>query len=262
MDLVRSPKERTRACPKCGHVSPASTRECPACQVIFDKVHGEVSQPRDRQPEPASDLGHDSSMQKLAQTDEAVIKQSVERWEAFTGWETANQYTVMDCLGSMIFMAMEESDSVAGFLGRTFLKAARPFTIHLLTPSGNPVLTLKRPFRFFFHELEVLGPHGEPLGTVRKQFSWLNRRYTVTDAGGEAYEVHGPLFRPWTFKIQRNGTECGIITKKWSGLVKEAWTDADNFGVSFPRGTSVRMKSVLLGAVFLIDFVHFEDNDR
>ncbi len=50
----------------------------------------------------------------------------------------------------------------------------------------------------------------------------------------------------------------GKISKQWSGLAREAFTDSDNFGVSFPQDLDVRMKAVLLGAVFLIDFMFFE----
>ena len=50
-----------------------------------------------------------------------------------------------------------------------------------------------------------------------------------------------------------------MIQKKWSGLAKEAFTDADNFGVTFPPDWPVEKKTLALGAVFLIDFVHFED---
>ena len=53
-------------------------------------------------------------------------------------------------------------------------------------------------------------------------------------------------------------TEVGKITKQWSGLGKEAFTDAENFGVSFPIDLDVKMKATLLGALFLIDFMFFE----
>ena len=39
----------------------------------------------------------------------------------------------------------------------------------------------------------------------------------------------------------------------------EGFTDADNFGVMFPAEWDVRLKALFLGAVFLIDFVHFEN---
>ena len=63
----------------------------------------------------------------------------------------------------------------------------------------------------------------------------------------------------WTFQIRKDGVEYGKITKKWSGLMKEGITDADNFGVVFPVDWEVQWKALFLGAVFLIDFVHFEN---
>ncbi len=62
-----------------------------------------------------------------------------------------------------------------------------------------------------------------------------------------------------SFEIRKDGIEAGKITKKWSGLMKEGFTDADNFGVMFPADWDVESKALLLGAVFLIDFVHFEN---
>ena len=61
--------------------------------------------------------------------------------------------------------------------------------------------------------------------------------------------------------------QVGKISKQWTGLVKEAFTDADNFGVSSPLDLDVKIKATLLGAVFLIDFMFFEksqnnENDR
>jgi hypothetical protein len=47
-------------------------------------------------------------------------------------------------------------------------------------------------------------------------------------------------------------TEVGRITKQWSGFAREAFTDADLFGVSFPMDLDVKIKAVMLGACFLI----------
>jgi len=44
----------------------------------------------------------------------------------------------------------------------------------------------------------------------------------------------------------------GRISKQWSGLIKEAFTDADNFGVTFPIDLDVRVKATTLAATFLI----------
>ena len=33
-----------------------------------------------------------------------------------------------------------------------------------------------------------------------------------------------------------------MISKQWSGLAREAFTDSDNFGVSFPQDLDVKAK--------------------
>lgn len=43
-----------------------------------------------------------------------------------------------------------------------------------------------------------------------------------------------------------------MISKQWSGIAREAFTDADLFGISFPMDLDVKMKAVMLGACFLI----------
>ena len=54
-------------------------------------------------------------------------------------------------------------------------------------------------------------------------------------------------------------TEVGKISKKWTDFVQEESSDADIFGISFPVELDVKVKATLLGAVFLIDFMYFED---
>jgi hypothetical protein len=44
----------------------------------------------------------------------------------------------------------------------------------------------------------------------------------------------------------------GKISKQWSGLLREAFTDADYFGITFPMDLDVKMKAVMIGACFLI----------
>ena len=48
------------------------------------------------------------------------------------------------------------------------------------------------------------------------------------------------------------------MKKKWSGLLKEAFTEADNFEVEFVADIDPRWKALALAAAVLIDVVHFE----
>lgn len=48
------------------------------------------------------------------------------------------------------------------------------------------------------------------------------------------------------------GTQVGRISKQWSGLAREFFTDSDYFGLTFPVDLDVYTKATLLGACMLI----------
>ena len=196
-------------------------------------------------------------MEKLRQVNSLIIIQKKEWGEILTGFETKNKYLVRDNNGNVLYYAAEEGGSI---LLRVLLQALRPFTLVVLSKNDDIILRVNRPFRFIFHEAKIVDSRGDLLGILKKRFSILRREYSVLDSTGEEiYQLVGPLLKPWTFFIKNNDEEYGKITKKWSGFLKEAFTDADNFGVIFPVDWDVKLKALFLGAVFLIDFVHFEN---
>ncbi|MBN1124100.1 MAG: hypothetical protein JXA82_03770 [Sedimentisphaerales bacterium] len=200
-------------------------------------------------------------MQGLEQVRGLIVSQHKEWGEILSGFETRNKYVVLDEFGQELYLAMEEGGS---FLVRSFLKALRPFEIVLMRLNQQPVFRIHRPFRFYFHEVEVRDAEGHTLGAIKRRFSILRRRYDViNDQGQMIYELLGPLLHPWTFEIRRGEELFGKITKRWSGVGKEMFTDADNFGVEWPSDWPARVKALFLGAVFLIDFMYFENvNDN
>ena len=196
-------------------------------------------------------------MERLSSISGLVVSQQKEWGEILTGFETKNRYAISDVSGSRLYLAAEEAGST---LLRWFLKALRPFTIAVLTENGQVILRVIRPFRFYFHRADVVDSQGQTIGVIERRFSVLRRIYSVLDSSGEeVFQLFGPILHPWTFQIKNDGIEYGKITKKWSGLLKEGFTDADNFGVMFPAEWDVKLKALFLGAVFLIDFVHFEN---
>ncbi|MBS3733683.1 MAG: scramblase [Phycisphaerae bacterium] len=189
-----------------------------------------------------------------------VVRQKKEWGEILTGFECRNRYVITDPEGRELYYAAEVGGST---VGRLFLKSQRAWTIHILDAQQQQVLQVRRPFRFYFHEAEIRDGSGALLGTIKRRWSWLRRLYTVYDEGGrEAEQLFGPILHPWTFEIRRDGETFGKVSKKWSGLGKEMFTKADNFAVSLPSSLETGSKSRLLGAVFLIDFVHFERSNN
>jgi uncharacterized protein YxjI len=246
-------------CPKCGFTANSPFRTCPRCGVIVSKF---LQKAKDNKQADSRDAARkNSGLENLAQANALIIRQQKEWGEILTGFETKNKYEIMDHLNNHLIEVQEEGGSAMATITRLFLKALRPFTMHLFSPQGAGLFKLKRPFRFYFHELDVCQSNGAPLGKIKRRFAILRRIYSVFDRNGnEIFELFGPLLHPWTFQIKKGGRELGQITKKWSGLVKESFTDADNFGISFPKGIDLSQKAVLLGAVFLIDFIHFENS--
>ncbi|MCA9711120.1 MAG: hypothetical protein KDK70_35085 [Myxococcales bacterium] len=196
----------------------------------------------------------------LARAPRLVVRQHKEMLEIFTDLETKNRYSVELPDGQLALYAAELGGGAMDFLTRSFLKARRPFTMRLTDAAGNVQLTLRRPWTWFFSELHVSDGAGQRVGMIDQKFALFSRRFVVTDpAGTELAQLHGPFFRPWTFRILVGGQEVGKITKKWSGLLKEAFSDADNFGVELSDGMSPALRTLALAATFLIDFLYFED---
>ena len=55
------------------------------------------------------------------------------------------------------------------------------------------------------------------------------------------------------------GENVGTISKTSSNMGKEFFTDGDRFHIEFPANCPPEMKATLLGAVFLLDFLFYED---
>tara|TARA_B100000029_G_scaffold516554_1_gene630842 strand:+ start:7790 stop:8398 length:609 start_codon:yes stop_codon:yes gene_type:complete len=201
-------------------------------------------------------------MDNLKSIGNLVVRQRKELTEIITGFETKNAYSIEDMHGQKLYVAAEASGST---MMRIFLRAFRPFVIRIF-PDGSDVMSLQitRPFRWYFHQVEVVDGQGQLLGVVERQFSWLNRIYVVNcTVTQEKYYIESPLLSPWTFYIKNGkGEEQGKITKKWGGLIKEAISNADDFGVTWPADCDAVVKCVLLGAVFLIDFIYFESRGQ
>ena len=201
-------------------------------------------------------------MDSIIGTRERLLVKQVKEWgEILTGFETRNRFRIFDEDGQALAYAAEEGGGLGVMILRNVLGRCRACKIHIYTPDGQQVGYGDKPFRFYFHRMEAY--EGErKIGAIQRRFSFLHRKFTVEDAQGKAVlDIVSPRFRIWTFKLFLDGEEVGRISKKWSGLLKEAFTDADNFGVEFNHPKlPMDVKKLLLVAVFLVDFVCFEKN--
>lgn len=205
----------------------------------------------------------------LLNINQIFVRQEVELLEVLLGCETKNKYLIYDSMGRQIFYAKEETDCLA----RQCCGSKRPFEMTIKDGMGQEVIHLSRPlacggccFPCCLQSIQIQSPPGFVVGTVDEEWSFMTPRYTVKDAiGNVVFRIQGHCCTvaccgdvDFHVLSADSDTEVGKISKKWSGLAKEVFTDADNFGIRFPIDLDVKMKAVLIGACMLIDFMYFE----
>jgi len=112
---------------------------------------------------------------------------------------------------------------------------------------------------------------GELLGKIEQQFTCcMGAIFNILDEGGNVVLI---------LKAEHCSTACcrkdnakfhlvtpedkkspiGQISKSTEESGMEMYTDAENFGISFPEKLSVKIKAVLLGAIVLIDSMYYKN---
>jgi uncharacterized protein YxjI len=191
---------------------------------------------------------------------ELQVRQRAEWGEVLLDVEGRNKYEIRSAEGAPVGFAVEQGKGLLGLLFRQLLGHWRRFELVLFDARREERYRARHPFRFFFQRLEVYDTRGRLVGALQQRFSLLRRRFDVEDAQGRVVmEMVGPWLKPWTFPFTRDGVEVGRVEKKWSGLVKEAFTDADNFRVAWDARASEDERALLLAASLFIDLQYFEE---
>jgi len=217
----------------------------------------------------------------LTQLDQVLIKQKTSMIEMITSFEVANKYKILNNQGQQCYYAFEKQGGCGTHCQRQLCGPNRKFKIEVCDNNKDVIFRIKRPFKWcaggnwcacircFQDEVKVEDKDGNALGYVRQAFSKWKPHYTILDHDKDKkFEIWGPCC-PCTLcnktidfpvtKYKDDDKVIANITKQWSGFAREMFTDADTFGVTFPMDLDVRLKATLMGAVFLIDFMYFEE---
>ena len=132
------------------------------------------------------------------------IKQRLEPWEIFTGFETENRYDVFltgpDCVRGQnqmpYFFAAEKSDCCH----RQCCSSDRGFEMSITGPDGGLALQLERPFKCScigcgccnLPEMTIKDGMGNLIGTVKNRFECCGDLFDILDeAGMPVLTIHG-----------------------------------------------------------------------
>lgn len=206
--------------------------------------------------------------------DKLLVTRKLEVLEILTGIETKNRYNISSMNGEVIFSAHEESD----FCDRNCCPGSvRAFDMRIQDTEGRVVMMLSRRLACdsccfpccCMQRMEVASPPGNVVGYIVQEWSVFHPKFRIEDATGEVVmRMEGPFCQVTCgasidFSIFSNDQSLLLarIQKITSCFRrKQVIADAaDNFEISFKHDLSVGLKSMVLGACFLIDFMY---NDR
>ena len=183
------------------------------------------------------------------------INQLIEPLEMFTGFESKNQYEVLDPQGNVIAFAAETT----GTMARMFMGSGRFEEIELRNSNGDVILRLKERFGFPFSTHAITHGDGSPWFQIKQRWGWFGRKFAIWGDGNPDMGIRGPMFRPWTFWVDEGTEQVGKIAKRFSGIGTEAFTDADKFDIEFHAPVAhqeQRLRMLVMG--FVIDLKFFE----
>ncbi|WP_437202419.1 LURP-one-related/scramblase family protein [Planctomicrobium sp. SH664] len=174
-------------------------------------------------------------------------------------FKAANNYDVFDpSTGEEILHCREPNlGTITKLLRFTDYKRMTPFDIYLTTPEGEPVLRVHRGVNFFLSKVLVSDEDDVVVGGFKQKLFSIGGAFQVLSANDEPLCQLQGKWTGWEFKFVHEGDVLATVSRKWSGIGKELFTDADNYVLSIsdsvPPDNPLRI--LIVGAVFCIDMV-------
>jgi hypothetical protein len=196
---------------------------------------------------------------KILNTNKLFASQRLEGWELL-GFETRNKYQFMDENKEVIGFAAEQRSGIVGALMRNILGHWRKFEVTFFDNEQKSFMNAIHPFRFFFQRLEVYDVDKKIIGALQQRFSILSKKFDVLDSQNMLlFEMRSPIWKIWTFPFYKMEQEVAIVSKKWSGLLSEVFTDRDQFMIDFKNSSfSESERKLIIATSIFIDLQYFE----
>ncbi|MEX2294363.1 MAG: phospholipid scramblase-related protein [Acidimicrobiales bacterium] len=177
--------------------------------------------------------------------------------------EVTNEYVVSDGDGNKIGAVREVGQSKAKKLLRIVSNVDQYLThkLEIVDADGTKVLALTRPAKIFKSTIIVEDPSGNEIGRIVQQNMLGKIRFSLEAGGSSVGSINGENWRAWNFNVQDEaGTEIARITKKWEGILKAAFTTADNYVVQVHKPLTEPLRSLVVAAALGIDTALKQDD--
>jgi uncharacterized protein YxjI len=177
----------------------------------------------------------------------------------------ASTYDLLDAdTSAPIGIAREEPPGMAKYLRLVMDNRWLPTEVNVYEREGAPpVLSIHRGVALFRPRVHVRAG-GRDLGYFQAKALSIGPSFRIFDAQEQEIGTVKGDWKGWNFQVLgAGGEELGRVTKKWAGLAKELFTNADTYVISISdRAAGQRdVAHLLLAAGLAIDTV-FKEKDQ
>lgn len=199
----------------------------------------------------------DETLPRLLTDSVLVVQQKVKLIEL-----TA-EFSVFDEQGTQIGSVAEVGQSTLKKAAR-FVSSLDQFMTHsfeIRDADAQPLLVLVRPRKFMKSKFQLSRPDGTAVGEIVQKNAIGKIRFSLIADGREVATLNGENWRAWDFNVQdASGAEIGRITKKWEGMLKTAFTTADNYVVQIPKPLEEPLRSLVVASALCVDTALKQDS--
>jgi hypothetical protein len=189
-------------------------------------------------------------MEQLKSFDSLNLREKKKYSGVPENWKLRPVCCLSDVSDEEVYYAASEGGAVSDL---TAFRKSHAFTLYLLNKKGEQIISFKKHAGLFSNKMEIFDASENLLGSVQKQSS-SKTHLQILDGGGQVlYSVEGPSVNSEIFHIRKGIATLGKISKRPTRSAEEGVSRSDHFGIIFPFDADPAEKSVLLGALFLID---------
>jgi uncharacterized protein YxjI len=177
--------------------------------------------------------------------------------------ELAAEFSVFDQNGNRIGAVAEVGQSALKKAARlvTSLDQFMTHTFEIRDAQDAPQLVLTRPRKIMKSKFELTRPDGTAVGEIVQKRALGKIRFGLVAAGAEIATLNAENWRAWNFNIKdASGQEIARITKTWEGLLKTAFTTADNYVVQIHQPLADPLRSLVVAAALCVDTALKQDD--
>jgi uncharacterized protein YxjI len=139
-----------------------------------------------------------------------------------------------------------------GFLGDLDQYFTHKYQV--IDASGTPQLLITRPAKIFKSPVIVQDAMGAEVGQIIQRNPFGKIRFGFEVGGQDIGGIFAENRRAWNFSIKdANGTEIARVTKTFEGLLKTAFTTADNYVLQVHQQLSDPLRQTVYASAVTID---------